>query len=161
MRRYETIVIIDADLSDEGRHSILERLKDIISKEDGLLILIDDWGKKRLAYEVRKKTSGYYIRLDYCGMGSTVSEIERFFRIDDRIYKYMTILLEKDVDIEDIKQQIADAESEDDASKESSLPDDDSVDSESDDDSSKPVENLDSETVKDEATQTEISKEEQ
>ncbi len=67
-------------------------------------------GGKRLAYEIRKKSHGYYVRLDYCGSGVLVDEIERFFRIDDRILKYMTVLLNKDIDIDVIKEEIANAE---------------------------------------------------
>jgi small subunit ribosomal protein S6 len=110
MRRYETIFIIDNDLPEEERFPIFEKLKDLIHQHNGLLVMIDEWGGKRLAYEIKKKTHGYYIRLDYCGKGILVDEIERFFRIDDRILKYMTVLLEKDIDIETIKEEIANAE---------------------------------------------------
>ena len=75
-----------------------------------MLVLVDEWGSKKLAYDIKKKVRGYYVRLDYCGSGSLVNEIERSFRIDDRILKYMTVLLEKDVDIEAVKEEIARAE---------------------------------------------------
>jgi small subunit ribosomal protein S6 len=110
MRRYETIFIADNDLPEEERFPIFEKLKDLIHQHNGLLVMIDEWGGKRLAYEIRKKTHGYYVRLDYCGTGILVDEIERFFRIDDRILKYMTVLLEKDIDIETIKEEIANTE---------------------------------------------------
>jgi small subunit ribosomal protein S6 len=110
MRRYETIFIADNDLPEEERLPIFEKLKDLIHQHNGLLVMIDEWRGKRLAYEIRKKTHGYYVRLDYCGSGILVDEIERFFRIDDRILKYMTVLLEKDIDIETIKEEIANAE---------------------------------------------------
>ncbi len=110
MRRYETIFIIDPDLSDEERVPIFERIKNIIPQQDGLLVLFDEWGMKRLAYEIKKRPRGYYVRLDYCGTGTLVNEIERFFRIDDRVLKYMTVLAEKDVDVESVKEEIALAE---------------------------------------------------
>ena len=72
----------------------------------------DDWGLKRLAYEIKKKPRGYYVRLDYCGTGALVDEMERFFRIDDRVLKYMTVLLDKDVDVEGVKEEMARAASE-------------------------------------------------
>ena len=102
MRRYETIIIIDPDLSDEGRAPVIDRVMELIPQFDGTLILVDDWGAKTLAYEIKKKTRGYYVRLDYCGNGALVSEIERFFRIDDRVLKFMTVLLDKNVDPEKI-----------------------------------------------------------
>jgi len=110
MRRYETIFIADNDLSEEDRSPIFEKLKDLIQQYSGLLVMVDEWGGKKLAYEIKKKARGYYVRLDYCGSGILVNEIERFFRIDDRILKYMTVLFDKDVDIEAVKEEIAKAE---------------------------------------------------
>ena len=107
MRRYETIFIVDNDLSEEDRSPIFEKLKDLIQQHSGLLVMVDEWGSKKLAYEIKKKARGYYVRLDYCGSGNLVNEIERFFRIDDRILKYMTVLLDKNVDIEAVKEEIA------------------------------------------------------
>jgi small subunit ribosomal protein S6 len=107
MRRYETIFIADNDLSEENRSPIFEKLKDLIHQHSGLLVMVDEWGSKKLAYEIKNKARGYYVRLDYCGSGILVNEIERFFRIDDRILKYMTVLLDKDVDIEAVKEEIA------------------------------------------------------
>jgi small subunit ribosomal protein S6 len=72
--------------------------------------MADEWGTKKLAYEIKKKDRGYYVCLDYCGSGPLVNEIERFFRIDDRVLKYMTVVLDKDVDIENVKEEIAKAE---------------------------------------------------
>jgi small subunit ribosomal protein S6 len=112
MRRYETIFIIDPDLSEEGRAPLFERLKDLFLQHNGLLVVVDEWGARKLAYEIKKKPRGYYVRLDYCGAGILVNEIERFFRIDDRVLKYMTVLLEKDVDIESVKEEIARTEAE-------------------------------------------------
>ena len=111
MRRYETIIIIDPDLSAEEREPVLERVKDVIAQQDGYLAFIDDWGSKKLAYEIKKKDRGYYLRFDFCGTGALVDEIERFFRIDDRVLKYMTVLLDKNADIEKIKEEVAATES--------------------------------------------------
>ena len=110
MRRYETIFIVDNDLSEEDRSPIFEKLKDLIHQHSGLLVMADEWGSKKLAYGIKKKARGYYVRLDYCGSGILVDEIERFFRIDDRILKYMTVLLDKDVNIEAVKEEMAKAQ---------------------------------------------------
>ena len=111
MRRYETIIIIDPDLSAEGREPVIERVKDVIAQQGGYLAFIDDWGTRKLAYEIKKKERGYYVRFDFCGTGAMVDEIERFFRIDDRVLKYMTVLLDKTAEIEKIKEEVAAAES--------------------------------------------------
>jgi small subunit ribosomal protein S6 len=143
MRRYETFIIIDPDLSDEERSPIFEKVKDLIKQEECLLVTLDEWGGRRLAYEIKKKSRGYYVRLDYCGTGKFVNEMERFFRIDDRVMKYMTVLLDKYADIELIKEEIAKAEAKE------TEPDQ----NESDIELSAPDIN-DSETAEDETTKT-------
>ena len=104
MKRYETIVIVDPDISEEKRDPLFDRMREIISQQAGELLEFDDWGVRNLAYEVKKKNRGHYVRLDYCGMGTAVDEIERFFRIDDRVLKYMTVLLDQDADPEALRK---------------------------------------------------------
>jgi len=111
MRRYETIIIADPDLSAEQRDPVLQRVGDVVKQGDGYLALTDEWGARKLAYEIKKKDRGYYIRFDFCATGAVVNEMERFFRIDDRVLKYMTVLLDKTADIEKIKEEIAAAQS--------------------------------------------------
>jgi small subunit ribosomal protein S6 len=106
MRRYETIVIVDPDLSEEDRKALFTRVNEIISQNAGVLIAEDPWGTKKLAYEINKKTRGFYIRFDFCGMGPLVDELERQFRIDDRIMKFLTVLLNPEADAEKIKAEI-------------------------------------------------------
>jgi len=99
MNHYETIFIVDPDTPDTDQEPIFEKLKSMIA-ETGMLVIFDDWGVKKLAYEIKKKIRGRYVRLDYCGNGDLVDAIERLFRLDFRILKYMTILLDTDVDPE-------------------------------------------------------------
>jgi small subunit ribosomal protein S6 len=115
MRRYETIVIVDADVSESDRVSLFNRIQEIIPQLEGVLIKEDLWGIKKLAYEIKKKPRGYYARYDYCGMGTLVDELERFFRIDDRVLKYLTVLLDSDADVEKIQADIEAAETDSDA----------------------------------------------
>ncbi len=103
MRRYETIVILDPDLSEENRTAFSDRVKkEIIPKFEGVLLAEDVWGNRRLAYEINKKPRGFYIRYDYCGLGTLVDELERSFRIDDRVMRYLTVVLDKDADAESL-----------------------------------------------------------
>ena len=111
MRRYETIVIVDPDVPEDERNSLCDKIKDVIIQKNGSLIELEEWGIKRLAYEIRKKIRGYYFRLDYCGTGVVVDELERFFRINDRFLKFMTIMLAENADVEKIKEEIAAAKS--------------------------------------------------
>lgn len=111
MRRYETFVIVDPDISPDQRDPVVARIKELIAQQGGFLVFEDVWGERKLAYEIKKKERGYYIRFDYCGLSALVNEIERFFRIDDRVLKYMTVVLDKDVDLEKVKEEKAAAES--------------------------------------------------
>jgi small subunit ribosomal protein S6 len=107
MRRYETFVIIDPELSQDQREPLIGRVEELISQMEGFLVLTDNWGERKLAYDIKKKGRGYYVRFDYCGLAPLVNEIERFFRIDDRALKYMTVLLNGDADLEKIKAEKA------------------------------------------------------
>ena len=107
MRRYETILIIDPDLSDEGRSPLIERIGQLIPQQGGLVVEEDHWGARRLAYDIKRKQRGYYLRLDYCGTGPLVTELERFCRIDDRVLKFMTVQLADAVDVEQIQAEMA------------------------------------------------------
>ncbi|MDA8404258.1 MAG: 30S ribosomal protein S6 [Desulfobacteraceae bacterium] len=99
MNHYETIFIVDPDTPGTDQDIIFEKVKNMINRASKLL-MFDDWGNRKLAYEIKKKRQGRYIRLDYCGNGALVDEMERNFRLDYRILKFMTILLAQDVDPE-------------------------------------------------------------
>ena len=111
MRRYETFVIVDPDLSQDQREQVIQRVEDLITQMDGFLVFTDNWGERKLAYDIKKRSRGYYVRFDYCGLSPLVNEIERFFRIDDRALKYMTVLLDKAIDFDKVKEEKAEAES--------------------------------------------------
>jgi len=98
MNRYETVFIIDPDISEPDQQAIVDRIRSLISQHAGKLLVFDDWGVRKFAYEILKKKQGHYIRIEYAGDGDLVYAIERFFRIDFRLLKFMTIVLEKNVD---------------------------------------------------------------
>jgi small subunit ribosomal protein S6 len=112
MKRYETFVVLNPDISEDERKPATERIGSLISGQNGMLIRVDEWGTRRLAYEIKKKSRGYYIRFEFCGAGPLVNEIERFCRIDDRVLKYMTVLIDEKADIEKIRQEIEAAKEE-------------------------------------------------
>jgi len=112
MRRYETFIILDPDLTAEQRLPVIDRVRDILTQMSGFLIRIDEWGSRKLAYTIAKKERGYYVRFDFCGTGQLVNEMERFFRIDERVLKHMSVLLDQSPDIERIKEEMAKAEAE-------------------------------------------------
>ncbi|MCU0563694.1 MAG: 30S ribosomal protein S6 [Desulfobacterales bacterium] len=110
MRRYETFVILDPDLSEDLRRPVIERAKDVMAQMGGTLLRVEEWGSRRLAYTIRKKERGYYVRLDFCGSGQLVGEMERFFRIDERVLKHMSVLLDSEPNVERIQEEMAKAE---------------------------------------------------
>ncbi len=98
MRKYETIFISNSDLQEKKQKELFEKAQTIIAQQNGKLIDFDEWGNKKLAYEIKKKTHGYYVCMTYEGTGEVVDELERIFRLDDNILKFMTILKnDKDV----------------------------------------------------------------
>ncbi|MBE9582375.1 MAG: 30S ribosomal protein S6 [Proteobacteria bacterium] len=117
VRRYETTVIVNPALSQEERQSLLDKLTNLISDAQGLLVKFDEWGEKRLAYEIKKETRGYYVLTEFCGGGSLVKELERNLRLDDRALKYMTICIDQEVDPERVKAEIEAAAKEEEESK--------------------------------------------
>ncbi len=98
MNKYETVFIADPDLQDQTRKDLFDKVKNIIAGEKGILVDLDEWGNKKLAYEIHKKNRGHYVCITYGGTGELVKELERNFRITDDVMKFMTILLTKDVD---------------------------------------------------------------
>jgi len=108
MRRYETIYILRPNLGEEEISKVIESTNQIILDEQGTIIELNKWGMKKLAYLIKKESLGYYIYCDYAGTPAAVSEIERKFRIDDSVLKYMTIKTAAAISDEQIQQAIGD-----------------------------------------------------
>ena len=94
MRRYETISIIRPNANEDEITAICERTAEIIKAEDGEIIREDHWGLKKLAYLIQKEQQGYYVYTEFAGTPAAVAEMERIFKIDDRVLKYMTVKLQ-------------------------------------------------------------------
>lgn len=90
---YETIFIIDAALDEEAITAVKEKFTSLISA-NGTLNNIDEWGKRRLAYEIDDKTEGYYVLVDFDAEPEFPKELDRQFRINDSILR--TIIIRKD-----------------------------------------------------------------
>jgi len=91
MRRYELIFIVQPELSEEEVKNITDRYLQIITAQKGTIIKTEDWGKRRLAYDIKKQSKGNYILVDFYGQGSMIQEIERNLKIDDNILKFITV----------------------------------------------------------------------
>lgn len=95
MRKYETIFILNPDLEEEQTQSTLEKVKGIITQADGEILKIEDWGKRKLAYEVKKKSKGHYFLIHFSGTPALLSELERNFRVMDAIIKFQSVRLDE------------------------------------------------------------------
>ncbi len=97
-REYETIYVVRPNTSNEGVADVNERVRKIIEGMDGKVIKVDNWGKRRLAYEVEKERKGIYLYWQYLATRGVVEEIERNMRMLDSVIRYMTVKLDADVD---------------------------------------------------------------
>ena len=102
MKRYETIYIINPTLDADSLGEVVTKFSDLIKRLKGYIVKVNEWGKRKLAYEVKRFDKGYYIVLDFCGLPEIVKELERNLKLDDRILKYLTVKIDEDVDPEDI-----------------------------------------------------------
>ncbi len=98
MRKYETVIVADSELSEAQLQDLFEKFKNIIVSSQGQLITIENWGLKNMAFEVHHKRSGYYVILQYCGGSDIVRQIEHSIKMDDRIIRFLTIKLANKVD---------------------------------------------------------------
>ena len=122
MNRYENITIIDADVGEDDKKALLERIESQITKRNGTLLAFDDWGMRKLAYEIRKKKQGQYVRTDFCGTGEIIDAIEQMLRHDLRVLRFMTIRLEENVDPEALKSGSAEESGEQESKAEETAP---------------------------------------
>jgi len=88
---YESVFIIHPSTSDDDVNAIIERVREIIAKPGGNVVHVETWGRKKLAYEVKKQRKGNYVLLNYEGGSGVVQELERNFRLMDSVLKFMTI----------------------------------------------------------------------
>jgi len=90
MRKYEAVFIFVPSLEEEKRNQLLDRLKGII-ESNGAITNIDEWGTRKLAYEINDLTEGYYIILNFETTPETVDELDRIAKISDGIMRHMIV----------------------------------------------------------------------
>ena len=105
MKRYETLFIVQIDLPIDELNSIIERYKTIVTALKGTIIKVEKWGKRKLAYEIKKQSNGNYVLIDFAGKSAIIDELERNFKIDDKILKFMTIMKDGNVDLAAIEKE--------------------------------------------------------
>ncbi|PIE57641.1 MAG: 30S ribosomal protein S6 [Desulfobulbus propionicus] len=98
MRHYETIYILRPNLGEAQFNEIIERTNALITNEGGEILSLERWGLKKLAYEIKKEGQGYYVYVNYTAPGTIIKELERIFRIDDRLLRFLTVKLNDNMD---------------------------------------------------------------
>ncbi|MCP1103535.1 small subunit ribosomal protein S6 [Aequitasia blattaphilus] len=91
MNKYELTVVVSAKIEDEERAAVIEKVKALIERFEGKISDIDEWGKKRLAYEIQKMNEGFYYFIHFESDATTPHEVEQRIRIMDNVIRYLCV----------------------------------------------------------------------
>lgn len=97
-REYETIFILRPDTQNETIAQVNQRLRGIVETMGGKILKLDNWGKRKLAYEIRKQLKGIYLYWQYLAIPGVVEELERNLRMLDPVIRYYTVRVDSDID---------------------------------------------------------------
>lgn len=92
---YETTFIVNAALDDVQIEAVIEKVKDIIVKNNGEVRSLEKWGRKRLAYTINKKNNGFYAFFEFKAPGDLIVKLERHYHLEEQIIRHLTIQLDK------------------------------------------------------------------
>ena len=91
MNKYELAVVLSAKLEDDERAAAIEKVQGYITRFGGTVTNVDEWGKKRLAYEIQKMKEGYYYFVHFDAEATVPAEIEQRMRIMDNVLRYLCV----------------------------------------------------------------------
>ncbi len=91
MNQYELALVVNAKIEDDARNAALEAVKDLVTRFGGTITNVDDWGKKRLAYEIQKMKEGFYYFIHFDADATVPNEIEQRIRIMENVIRYLCI----------------------------------------------------------------------
>jgi len=97
MRMYETIFIVQPDLGEEETKGLTAKVQEVIANMKGDFKRLEDWGSRKLAYPINKFTRGRYYFLRFDGDAPLIAELERRLRLDDKVLRYQSVKIEKEV----------------------------------------------------------------
>ena len=95
-RVYEVMYIAQPDTADDDIAKLNDAITSLVEKDGGTVEVLEGWGRRRMAYPINKKTEGYYQLLEIAGSGQEIAELERRFRVNDLIMRYMTVRVDED-----------------------------------------------------------------
>jgi len=96
MAYYESICILRSSVPDDEISQIIEKMKASLEKQEASIIKVDNWGKRKLAYEVGHDRRGFFVLFQFEAKGRAVAELERMYRMEDAVLKFMTVAVDKD-----------------------------------------------------------------
>lgn len=91
MNKYELTVVVNAKIEDDARVATVEKVKEYVARYGGTITNVDEWGKKRLAYEIQKMKEGFYYFIQFEADATAPSEIERHVRIMENVIRYLCV----------------------------------------------------------------------
>ncbi len=91
MNKYELALVVDAKIEEEARVATVEKAKDYVTKFGGNITNVDEWGKKKLAYEIQHMKEGYYYFIQFESEPTVPGELEQVIRIMDNVIRYLCI----------------------------------------------------------------------
>ncbi len=100
MPTYETTVITKPNTTEEQVSAIRQKVESIVQQHEGQFGNFEDWGTRRLSYEIQKENRGRYLYFAFTGNNGTVAELERNFRINENVVRFLSANLSKENDIE-------------------------------------------------------------
>ncbi len=98
LREYETIFLVRPDLAEDLVDKIVERMRGIVHRDGGKVIKVENWGKKKTSYEVKKNLRAIFIKFLYLGNTTAVAEFERNLRMTDDVLKYQSVKVAENVE---------------------------------------------------------------
>ncbi|MDR1872420.1 MAG: 30S ribosomal protein S6 [Deltaproteobacteria bacterium] len=96
LRRYETLILLSPNLGKPELATFKNKVDGILALGRGKIVRFEDWGRRRLAYPVKKEIYGNYFLYDFQGVPALAAELERNLKIDEQVFKFLTIVLDKD-----------------------------------------------------------------
>ena len=91
MQLYESIFILRPSLTDEDTGRLIDKMKGVLERSGAQILKAEPWGKKKLAYEVKRERKGTFVYLHFKAQGPAVGELERSYRLEDSILKFLTV----------------------------------------------------------------------
>lgn len=95
LNTYETVIIVSASLEDEDIEKILKRYEEFFKNNNVEILEVEKWGRKRMAYHIKKIRTGYYFLIRFRSEGSFIKKFERALQLDEQILRYLTVRLDK------------------------------------------------------------------